>query len=506
MLADARATTKTSRWARVASAITAVALCMTLTPAADAAAPTGRINGTVTYNGAAATGGCVVLHGADYATLTSDCTLPGGAYEFTGLADGTYYVEFTNFDGAANAWWPAGGTTELAIVISHGNVAERNATLAKGGSLSGSATFGDSARLWTLDGRHLQNVDIVGGAFTFTHVPAGTYMVSIHREASGIDQFYRTSLTKTPTRYTLPASGSTWSINLGAYAGTLATGGSMGGYLNTPRTFTSSTSCAVAVDGLTETVLSVYCGPKGSWFELEGIPTNNEFYLAFTDGDLSRTGTAWLTSSKTAWYGNLDFRDAVVPLSLANNEWYYLSVFFFKDVDAFYSHYYEVQWMGDTGLSTGYADGTYKPSSSILRQHMAAFLYRFAGSPAVKLPAKSPFSDVKVSAQFYKEMVWLKQQGLTTMTKFNPNGNVTRRQMALFLYRLAGEPKVTLPSKSPFKDVTKTDTGYKAIVWMEQTGLSLGYGSGANRTFKPASAVKRGDMAAFIYRYAHELG
>lgn len=57
---------------------------------------------------------------------------------------------------------------------------------------------------------------------------------------------------------------------------------------------------------------------------------------------------------------------------------------------------------------------TYRPLQPVNRDAMAAFLYRMAGSPAVRLPAASPFKGVSPRDQHYKAIIWAKQRGITT--------------------------------------------------------------------------------------------
>ena len=72
---------------------------------------------------------------------------------------------------------------------------------------------------------------------------------------------------------------------------------------------------------------------------------------------------------------------------------------------------------------------------------MAAFMYRFKGNPAYTAPATSPFNDVATSQQFYKEMAWLSDEGISTGWEdgtYRPVTPVARYAMAAFIYRLQG--------------------------------------------------------------------
>ncbi|MBG0739887.1 S8 family serine peptidase [Paeniglutamicibacter antarcticus] len=102
----------------------------------------------------------------------------------------------------------------------------------------------------------------------------------------------------------------------------------------------------------------------------------------------------------------------------------------------------DINWMADKGLTTGYPDGTYRPYETMNRDAMAAFLYRLAGSPAYSAPTKSPFTDINANTQYYKEMSWMSSTGLSMGYddgSYRPLSAVNRDAMAAFLKRFAGD-------------------------------------------------------------------
>lgn len=117
----------------------------------------------------------------------------------------------------------------------------------------------------------------------------------------------------------------------------------------------------------------------------------------------------------------------------------------FKDVKTNHKFYKQIAWMHSAGVSKGTkVSGGYvfEPSSSVTREAMAAFIYRFENSK-VKAPKKSPFVDVKPGQKFYKQIAWMHSSGLSTGVKqsngkkaYQPKGKVTREAMAAFIYRL----------------------------------------------------------------------
>ena len=182
----------------------------------------------------------------------------------------------------------------------------------------------------------------------------------------------------------------------------------------------------------------------------------------------------------------------------------------FADVAPSHPFYADIAWMRHTYVSTGWTTSTglvYRPSQAVTREAMAAFLYRAAGSPEFTPPAVSPFVDVSTGHPFYKAIAWMAASGISTGTTtasgayYKPGDPVSRDAMAAFLYRAAGSPAFTPPAASPFVDVSTGHPFYAAIAWMKTSGVSTGTVTASGAYYKPADAVSREAMAAFIYRF-----
>lgn len=184
----------------------------------------------------------------------------------------------------------------------------------------------------------------------------------------------------------------------------------------------------------------------------------------------------------------------------------------FADVGTGHDFYEEISWLSEAGVSTGWSgpDGTrlFRPYQPVLRDQMAAFLYRMAGSPTADAPATSPFADVPTSHGFYEEISWLAQAGISNgwtrpdgTKMFGPHQPVLRDQMAAFLYRMAGSPPFEAPATSPFADVPTSHDFYHQISWLAATGVSTGWsGPEGAKLFRPHRPVLRDQMAAFLHR------
>ena len=182
------------------------------------------------------------------------------------------------------------------------------------------------------------------------------------------------------------------------------------------------------------------------------------------------------------------------------------------DVKRGHKFFTEIDWMYKKGISTGVA-GTngniYQSRVAVSRGAMAAFMYRAAGKPAVKLPQKPTFSDVPKNHKFYREIEWMAQKGITNGTKraggtrsYDPGKGVTRQAMAAFLYRFKGGKPVAASGATTFVDVKKWQPFAKEIAWLSATGITNGVKVSGGLAYKPKSYVSREAMAAFLYRAA----
>jgi len=72
----------------------------------------------------------------------------------------------------------------------------------------------------------------------------------------------------------------------------------------------------------------------------------------------------------------------------------------FSDVPSGHPFETEIGWLASTGITAGYADGTFRPTNAVTRQAMASFLYKYEGQPGVTL-TEPYFADVPDSNPFY---------------------------------------------------------------------------------------------------------
>lgn len=159
-----------------------------------------------------------------------------------------------------------------------------------------------------------------------------------------------------------------------------------------------------------------------------------------------------------------------------------------------------VAWLSFHDITQGTGDRTYGPAQSVTRQQMAVFMWKMMGQP--QAPASCQFTDeAQISQAFRQATCWLKANSITNpdgQGRFNPRNTVTRGQMAAFLWRLAGTPQ-SAPSCG-FTDEAQISADFRpGSCWLKNNGITNPDGQGR---YNPRNAVTRGQMAAFLNRLA----
>ncbi len=189
----------------------------------------------------------------------------------------------------------------------------------------------------------------------------------------------------------------------------------------------------------------------------------------------------------------------------------------FRDVPPSDTFWPDILFLSDSGVTTGYPDGTFRPLGSVTREATAAFLYRlYTGDdkiPACDAATARRFTDVTATHPFCGAIEWLATQGIATGWTdgtFRPGEPVTREAMAAFLYRYTNvwnetppTPLTCDPAKPrAFADVTVAHPFCGAIEWLAAQGISTGW---SDKTFRPGLTIERQAMAAFLHRLDQKL-
>lgn len=149
---------------------------------------------------------------------------------------------------------------------------------------------------------------------------------------------------------------------------------------------------------------------------------------------------------------------------------------------------------------------TFEPNTKVSRAMVASILYRMEGSPAVEY--KGTFTDVKNGKWFTDAIEWCAQNGLASGKgngKFDPNGNVTRQELAVFMMKMAeyyGEDTSGRNDLSSFADSASVPKWARDYVkWAVDAGLISGQASGGKTYLAPKNNATRAEFASIIMRF-----
>ncbi len=150
-----------------------------------------------------------------------------------------------------------------------------------------------------------------------------------------------------------------------------------------------------------------------------------------------RVTSVTLDADKTvyaAWTRNRFFEDVTIA------DWFYDDVMFVRS-GQWYSE--AVAWTAQSGVYTGYADGSFRPNDSITREQLAAILYRYAKYKGVDVSVGEDtnilsYADAaEISDYAFPAMQWACGAGVMQGSNGNllPRGRATRAQIAAMLHR-----------------------------------------------------------------------
>ncbi len=173
--------------------------------------------------------------------------------------------------------------------------------------------------------------------------------------------------------------------------------------------------------------------------------------------------------------------------------------------DIYASGYYKyIVGAADAGIIAGYPDGSYRPNNVVTRAQFITMLYRAAGSPEVKSAALE-FADAgTIAAPYVTAVAWGVENKVISGygdNSFRPNQNISRAQMATFMYRyMKNVVGYDFGEAEPcgFDDYAEIAAPYVDAV---NAIVSAGVMNGMNAaTFAPNNTANRGMAATVMLR------
>ena len=207
------------------------------------------------------------------------------------------------------------------------------------------------------------------------------------------------------------------------------------------------------------------------------------------------------------WYADEALTQRVTSVTLDADKTVYAAWTrnrFFEDVTIADWFYDDVMFVCGRGVMQGVSDTRFGPHLTATRAMMATILWRMEGSPAPTAEAR--FTDVR-SGQWYSEAVaWTAQSGVYTGYadgSFRPNDSITREQLAAILYRYAKYKGVDVSVGEDtnilsYADAAEiSDYAFPAMQWACGAGIM----QGSNGNLLPRGRATRAQIAAMLHRY-----
>lgn len=167
----------------------------------------------------------------------------------------------------------------------------------------------------------------------------------------------------------------------------------------------------------------------------------------------------------------------------------------FSDVSSFKK---EIDYLTQLEVINGYNDGTFRPSVKLTRVQAVVMIMRAIGMPESNSFIKDPgFEDVRPSKFGYREIAVATSAGIISgksSTQFNPNGNITRAEMAKVISKAFKLKGVYVAG---FKDVSPGYWASSFISSLAANNITVGYSDG---TFQPNQPIDRAQFSAFLAR------
>lgn len=176
----------------------------------------------------------------------------------------------------------------------------------------------------------------------------------------------------------------------------------------------------------------------------------------------------------------------------------------FSDVKKEDWYYGSVCYAEQRSLFSGVSNTEFAPNESLTRAMLVTVLYREAGEPEVN--KSIPFEDVESGSYYENAVIWANQNGIVngvSETKFAPDVNITREQIAAIIYRYAntnsreGEDELTIDlDYADSSDISEYAS--KAVMYCKLKGIIQGR---ENNQFAPKENATRAETAAILQRF-----
>lgn len=179
------------------------------------------------------------------------------------------------------------------------------------------------------------------------------------------------------------------------------------------------------------------------------------------------------------------------------------------DQNAWYAE--SVAYMVQNGFMTGSSETCFDPSGKMTRAMLVSVLYRISGKTVTY---EQTFSDVLSDYWYANAVTWASKNGIVNGVggnRFDPNGSITREQLAVILYNFTKSYGLDVPAQgdlSTFPDgANVSDWAKTGVKWAVGMKLLSGQADETGKAYlAPGKTASRVEVASVLYRYLLSLG
>lgn len=176
----------------------------------------------------------------------------------------------------------------------------------------------------------------------------------------------------------------------------------------------------------------------------------------------------------------------------------------FTDVKETDWYYDSVRYVYVNGLMNGTSDTEFAPAASLTRAMLVTVLWRLENEPVVNY--LMPFDDVSQDIWYGEAVRWAVAEGIVNGvedTKFAPDNNITREQIATIMYRYADykgvAPTGAWAIKLDYADLAEiSDYAIDGVMYCKLKEIMQGK---ENNNFAPKDNATRAEIATILQRY-----
>ena len=179
----------------------------------------------------------------------------------------------------------------------------------------------------------------------------------------------------------------------------------------------------------------------------------------------------------------------------------------FKDVYMDRWYYPGVAFCYSRCLMNGTGATAFSPNLTLTRAQIVTVLAKMSAEDTSEYANRSTFIDVKESSYYHASLEWAHEKGMASGVgngKFNPNGAITRQDLALMLYKYAKyvssdgiySDRANLTEYTDYGSIS--DYATEALVWAVSNGLISGTGK---NIISPKATATRAQLSLIVKNF-----